>query len=322
VTLTNPQPRRSNSTALVVVCCLLSIISMTAWVREDPYGPLHRIHDGFTVITTPLQQVGYALTSPVRSIGDAIDNNNLNDFEIDAIIAENERLRAENIQLREYEHEARSLSELLDIKTAYNLQSIGARIISRTSDSWNRTITINRGTDSGVRVGMPVVSANGIIGRVESAGPSSAVVRLINDQSSTVAVYLQVSRAEGTLQGSPDGTLFLNYIDLQVNVEKGMTIVTSGLDGVYPKGIPVGTVQSVEFLPNAIHQTITIRPISRVGSYEEVFVITGSEPEGTLPSGSAACVLPTPGFIPICFPGIKQQKTALGALINEVTSEI
>jgi rod shape-determining protein MreC len=78
------------------------------------------------------------------------------------------------------------------------------------------------------------------------------------------------------LQGSADGTLYLSYIDLTINVEKGATIVTSGLDGIYPKGIPIGTVQSVEFLPSDIYQSITVRPIDRVESFEEVLVIVGT----------------------------------------------
>ncbi|MCL2631638.1 MAG: rod shape-determining protein MreC, partial [Coriobacteriia bacterium] len=261
------QNRPSNSsrgpqaTALMVACCLLSIISMTVWVREGESGVLHRTRDTFSVITAPIQSLGYSMTTPARALSHAFDSNDLSASEIDAILAENAHLRSEVIRLQEYEQESKRLSDLMDIVDVYGLESVGARVISRSTDPWNRTIIINKGTAAGVRVGMPVMSVNGIIGRVESSGSSSSVVRLITDQNSSVAVFLQGSRTDGMLVGSPDGTLYLRYIGLDTFVEPGMTVVTSGLGGVYPKGIPVGTVQSVEWLPSDIYRTIVVKPL-------------------------------------------------------------
>ncbi|MCL2135949.1 MAG: rod shape-determining protein MreC [Coriobacteriia bacterium] len=282
--LIDQKPKGPSSTAVLIVCCLLSIISMTVWVREGNDGPLHKSRDAFSIVTAPLQTIGNALTSPIRSASKMINTKGLSNSEIEAMQDENAYLRSEVIRLQEYEQEVERLSELYGLSDVYGLEAVGARVISRSTDPWNRTITINKGTNAGVRVGMPVMSANGVIGRIQSAGPISAVVLLITDQSSGVAVYLQATRTDGVMEGSSDGTLFLRYIGLDVNVEPGMTIVTSGLGGVYPKGIPVGTVQSVSFLPSDIYQTITIKPLDRVGSFEEVLVIIGSESE-ILPGG-------------------------------------
>ena len=277
--LPNQNSRRLNATVVLIIGLLLSVVSMTVWVREGEGGVLHQIHDATTIITAPLQSAGYSLTSPLRSLGRMVDNNGLSNSEIEALRDENERLRSEIIRLQENESETQLLYQLLEIRDAYGLESVGARVISRSPDSWNRTITINKGTNAGVRVGMPVMSANGLIGQVESAGPSSAVVRLITDQNSGVAVFIQGSRAEGIMYGSPDGTLYLRFIGLDVDVQPGATIVTSGAGGVYPKGIPVGTVQSVSFLPSDVEQSIVIKPLDRSAFYEVVLVIIGDESE-------------------------------------------
>ncbi|MCL2151020.1 MAG: rod shape-determining protein MreC [Coriobacteriia bacterium] len=247
--------RRPPATLILIACCLFSVISMTVWVREGPTGVLHQIHDGALAVIAPLQSFGTAVTSPLRAIGRYTVTSDYSMDDIQAIIDENDRLRAENIKLREFEMENQRLTELYQIPNAFGLEMVGAHIINRSTDSVSRTITINKGTKAGLRVGMPVMCSNGLLGQIDSAGPTSSVVRLINDQRSGVAVYLQSARVEGIMEGSPDGTLYLRYIDLDTEVVPGATVVTSGSGGVYPKGIPVGTVKSVSFLPSDVFQT-------------------------------------------------------------------
>lgn len=271
------QTRRPPASLTLAACCLLSIILMTVWVREGPGGPLHRLRDLSSAVTTPLQEVGNALTSPLRSLGDLMSASTLSAYEVQALEEENERLRYEVTRLQEFEMEARRLAEVLGLSDAYSLDAVGARVILRSMDPWDRSITINKGSNSNIRVGMPVISVSGLVGRVESVGPTSSVVRLITDQQSHVPVFIQGTRTEGVMDGSSDGSLTLSYIGLDTEVLPGATIVTSGGGGVYPKGIPVGTVQSVEFLPSDTYQTILIKPIGRPTRYEEVLVIVGSE---------------------------------------------
>jgi rod shape-determining protein MreC len=98
---------------------------------------------------------------------------------------------------------------------------------------------------------------------------------------------LQESRAEGILAGSYDGLLYLQFIPMDVSVEPGDSIVTSGAGGVYPKGIPVGEVSTVSAMPSDVYQTIVVRPITRVTDYEEVLVLIGNESE-IVPNKEAA----------------------------------
>jgi len=179
--------------------------------------------------------------------------------------------------MEEYRQENARLLLLLELKDAYNLDTVGARVISASPDSWHRIITINKGSAAGIEIGMPVLSANGLIGQVESVSLYSSTVRLITDADSGVSVYLQSNRAEGILSGSIDGVLYLEYITIDIPVNLGDTVITSGTGGIFPKGIQIGVVSSVEYSKTDVYQTITVKPFMRVASYEEVLVIVGSE---------------------------------------------
>ncbi|MCL2883550.1 MAG: rod shape-determining protein MreC [Coriobacteriia bacterium] len=261
----------------LVACCLCAVVLLTFWMREPETGALHSIRDKSTAITAPLLNAGAFITTPLRAMTSGFDSAHLSEDEYQQLISDNETLRSENVQLQEYQQENDRLSALLGLKDAYGLESTGARVISQSLDSWNRTITINKGSQAGLRAGMPVMNANGLIGQTESVGPDSSLVRLITDEQSAVGVFVQSNRVEGILTGSSDGTLYLRYVGVDSAVKVGDNIITSGAGGVYPKGITVGTVYSVDFQSTDIYQTIVVHPITKVDTYEEVLVVTGSE---------------------------------------------
>ncbi|MDR1421611.1 MAG: rod shape-determining protein MreC [Coriobacteriales bacterium] len=264
---------------VLVVLCLISIALMTIWVREGVTGPLHTVRSGFGLVTAPLEQLGAFVSTPLRSASTSIDNMTASPETLDELMQQNEELEAAAIRLEEYRQENERLSQLLELREVYGLESVGARIISRSTDSWNQMITINKGSALGLAIGMPVMSPNGLIGQIESVSLYSSTVRLITDERSGVACFLQASRAEGIVTGSVEGLLYLRFIGLDVEVKPGDAIITSGAGGVYPKGIPLGEVASVEFLSSDVSQTIIVKPQTRVAIFEEVLVLTGSESE-------------------------------------------
>ncbi|MDR3315366.1 MAG: rod shape-determining protein MreC [Coriobacteriales bacterium] len=265
--------------AVLVLLCLLSIALMTVWVREGDSGILHDVRAVFGTVMAPFQQVGSLASSPIREVGNYSENAGMNANDIMELKAENEELRASAIRLEEYRQESERLQKLLELKDVYNLEAVGARVIGWSTDSWNRVITINKGSSANLTAGMPVMNANGLIGQTESVSLNSSTVRLITDERSGVAVFLQESRTEGVLTGSYDGLLYLQFIPLDIKVDIGNSIITSGAGGVYPKGIPVGEVVAVELYPNDVYQTIVVKPVTRVANYEEVLVLTGHESE-------------------------------------------
>jgi rod shape-determining protein MreC len=273
------RPRKLSGGILLLILCLLAVALMTVWAREGTGGPLHVAKAGVETVLMPVKTAGSVISTPFRAIGGFFDDLMTDATTGEGLRTQNEELQSQVLRMEEYRQENERLSDLLELKDAYNLESVGARVISTSPDSWNRTITINKGSIAGFAVGMPVMSANGLIGQIESVSLYSSVVRLITDEKSGVSAFLQSSRAEGILVGSIDGILYLNFITLDVAVEPGDTVITSGAGGVYPKGIPIGEVVSVDYADSDVYKTIVIKSIARVSTYEEVLVVIGSEAE-------------------------------------------
>jgi rod shape-determining protein MreC len=257
------------------VLIVLSLVMFTASVREgDGPGVFTTVRGAWMTITTPIRWVGGAVTAPFQGLGNIFANLTADQERLSELKAENERLVARNAELEESEQTARRLESLLGLQSLYNLQSTGARIISGSTDSWSSTVTIDKGTAAGIAVGMPVTDSNGAIGQIIRCGAASSTVRLVTDENSSVSAMVQSSRAQGVLRGSVDGTLHLTLVRTDQNVEVGDTVVTSGLGGVFPKGLPLGTVTSVERTSGALYYDIEVEPLSSTESFEEVLVIT------------------------------------------------
>jgi rod shape-determining protein MreC len=277
--LTPNKPKKLSGGILLLILCLLSIALMTVWAREGATGPLHKVKSGVETVLMPIKTAGAVISTPFRAVGDFFADITTDASTVAQLRAQNEELQSQIVRMEEYMQENKRLSAMLELKEAYSLESVGARVISTSTDSWNRTITINKGSITGLTVGMPVVNANGLVGQIESVSPYSSVVRLITDEKSGVAAFLQPNRAEGILSGSVDGILYLQFIALATSVEPGDPVITSGAGGVYPKGIPIGEVATVEYTDSDVYKTITVKTIARVSTYEEVLVVTGSEAE-------------------------------------------
>mgnify|MGYP000879024641 FL=1 len=262
-----------------IILSLLSIVLLTVSARMGTAGPLEMVRGGFSTITMPFRMAGSAIAMPFQGIGNIFSNLTADQQTLSDLKAENEQLRSRNAELEETNQSTQRLQGLLDLKNNYNLQSTGARVISGSTDSFNNTIVIDKGTSSGLAVGMPVVDSGGVIGQIIECGPTTSTVRLITDEKSGVAAMVQSSRAQGMLMGSASRQITLNLINTNQKVAVGDTVVTSGLGGVFPKGLPLGKVTSVEAAPGSIYYTIVIEPYGNVSSNEEVMVITSLSEE-------------------------------------------
>jgi rod shape-determining protein MreC len=192
-------------------------------------------------------------------------------FELDA---ENRRLRAElatQVELRQENQRLRALLGLVEEKA---LPTLAARVIAEDASSWFRTIEIDRGSADGIREGLPVVNAAGLIGRVVRTTPHAARVLLITDASSAVAVLVQDQRIRGVCRGQ-GGALALDFALVQDVIQVGDGVVTSGLGGVFPKGLVVGYVSGVQREQFGLFQTIEVEPAVDFTRLEEVLVLLG-----------------------------------------------
>jgi rod shape-determining protein MreC len=196
---------------------------------------------------------------------------------------ENERLKEEVARLEQalwMERDSvlsyRRLSSVLELAERMPGDPIVAEVTGLDASAWFRTITVNRGTARGVSLNAPVIAAGGLVGRVISVGPDVAQVQLLTDRDCSVGALLARTRIRGVVAGSgeqasPTG-LTLNYVSNLENVVEGDLIVTSGMDGIYPKGIAIGRVASVRNGPR-LFKLVTVEPAASLNRLEEIFIL-------------------------------------------------
>ncbi len=265
---------QDNGLRLATVLTVVSLVLFTLSSREAGSGPISAVRGGVQFVTTPVRAVGSLIFTPFQGLSNVFTNLTADQESLSELQERNKELTARNAELEEAEKTAERLQSLLDLQDTYSLQSTAARIIATSSDSWSSTVTIDKGTLAGVNVGMPVTDSAGVIGQTIECGPTSSVVRLLDDENSSVSAMLQDSRAQGMLHGSADGTVNLTLIGSDQTAKAGDTIVTSGLGGVFPKGLPLGTVSNVSRRSGALYLDIQVQLLSTTENYEEVLVIT------------------------------------------------
>lgn len=267
--------RQSTGLRPVIVLCVISILLLTFYIREGESGPIHGVRSVVTTITSPVRYAGSVVASPFNALGNVFSNLTASQETLSDLKAQNEELTAQVAELSEAQETASRLESLLGLRSTYNLESTAARIIGESSDAWSRTVTIDKGSADGFAINMPVCNSAGVIGQIIEVSANTSTVRLITDENSGVSAMVQSTRAQGILQGQPDGTLRLEYVTTDADVQEGDIIVTSGIGGVYPKGLPLGTVSTVVREENATYYTITVTPASSdTENNEEVLVIT------------------------------------------------
>ncbi|MDP2299467.1 MAG: rod shape-determining protein MreC, partial [Actinomycetota bacterium] len=182
-------------------------------------------------------------------------------------------------ELEEARQENERLRALVEFAEERNLAKLGARVIQRPLSSWEGVVVIDRGSEDGVEPGMPIIAAQGLVGQVAEVSARSSTVRLITDQQSGVAAMIQSTRALGVMRGSVGGALSLDFVDRTMLPQVGDVVLTSGLGGVYPKGIVVGDVVSVDDRRGELYPRIGVTSRVPVDLLEEVFVLVGSSTE-------------------------------------------
>lgn len=267
--------RQSTGLRPFIVLCVISVLLLTFSIREGDAGIIHAARSVVMTVTTPVRYLGSVIAAPFNAVGNIASNLTASPATLSDLEAENEELRAKVAELSEAQATAERLESLLGLQSTYSLQSTAARIIGESGDAWSRTVTIDKGSADGLAINMPVCNAAGIIGQIIEVSPTTATVRLVTDENSGISAMVQSTRAQGILQGQPDGTLRLEYVTVDSDVKEGDIIVSSGLGGVYPKGLPLGVVSSIDRPDNASYYTIVVTPASsETENNEEVLVIT------------------------------------------------
>lgn len=165
------------------------------------------------------------------------------------------------------------LERLLDMKKSIKAPTISATVIGEDVTSWFRTLVINRGSANGINEGMAVISADGVVGQTVKVSSSTSRVLLLTDHASGISATIQRSRARGVVKGKGEMLCSLEFTTREEDVKVGDTVITSGIGGVFLKGLPIGEVTMVKRGEYGIFQTVSIRPTVNLPHLEEVLVV-------------------------------------------------
>jgi len=189
------------------------------------------------------------------------------------------RLRLEQAALSEDAIQGHRLQALLDFQQHYVAATVAAQVIGTSGSDLSRVLYIDKGSKDGLKPDQAVITPDGIIGKLRDVFPHTSQVLLINDQTSGAGVVLATTRVRAILRGSTTGQILINNLTPDSRIKPGELVLTSGGDQVYPRGLPVGTIESIA--PDLDHQPYTLiqlRPAANLNQLEEVLVITGTQP--------------------------------------------
>jgi len=235
-----------------------------------------------TSFSTKLRMVFVQLCTPFVKLGDYfpfVQSRRVLAKQNEELHQENDVLRQEVRALSETGRENIRLRELLNLKEHTAFHTVTARVIGRDSSNWWKSIQIDRGSNDGVRENLAVLNADGLIGKIVSVTHGEARVLLLSDPNCKVSALLQDTREPGVASGSDAAFSFsphcvMTYVNRDAKVKTGENVITSGLGGVFPKGIVIGTVTGVQLnKQTGMYQDVEIKPAVDFRRLEEVIVI-------------------------------------------------
>ena len=280
--------------ALLVASLLLLMVSSNPLVRD--------VQNGVAYAFKPFQVALDGVARDVSSIATTIAEIDGLRHENAELRADNQRLQAESRTAAELRRENEQLTGLLQLRNGLEYQTVAATVIARESSEARRALTIDRGSDDGLGVGMVVISAGGALaGRIVDVGPTFAHVALISDSTSTVIGQLLSSTKTGKVIGQLGGALVMLDVDAAAQVAIGEEVFTAGIElagGIrspYPKGLLIGRVVDVTRDPNEVVQTVFLEPASPLDTLEYLLVITDYEGGITGPIETGVPCDPTRG---------------------------
>ncbi|HDG97016.1 MAG: rod shape-determining protein MreC [Deltaproteobacteria bacterium] len=256
------------------IWAVLIIIALLLLSSESGTNRQWNLLDKIVVETTgPLQRLfTYAV--------DAVENFWLEYFYLVGVRRENRELRRqvqqlmlENSRYRELLSTYERLQALLKFKETFKEPVAAARVIGRDPSGWFRSVIVDKGEIDGITMDMPVVNARGVVGRIVSVSPHYSKVLLIIDQNSSVDCLIQRTRDRGMVKGLSEELCEVAYIVKSSDVRLDDVVITSGLGGVFPKGLPLGKVIRVEQRPGELFKEVEMRPAVDFSKLEEVLII-------------------------------------------------
>jgi rod shape-determining protein MreC len=271
--------------ALLLLLVALSLILLTAYFGEAPGGRLHAVQRGFLTILSPIQDGANKALKPVRDafgwIGDTVHAKS----QRDQLRKQVDKLRREVIANQSEKSSYRELLALYHLDNQLSISNyhpVTATVVEKSPNIWYSTVIIDRGEAAGIHVNDPVINAEGLVGRVTQVASNGAQVSLITDSTMGVSARLGSTPATGIVQpkvGEPNN-LLLQYLPASAQANKGDYVVTSGTvsspdDSLYPPGIPIGQVTSVN--EESAYRSVNVHPLADLHNLDVVQVLTAAQ---------------------------------------------
>jgi rod shape-determining protein MreC len=273
---------RQRTAVLFIAVVLGHIILISAQVNSSAGVPL------LEVVTfgafAEVQRGAAGLTGSIRDAWSGYGNLRGVREENEALKRQLGELQVQFQQERARAERARQLEQLLGLQQDLRVETVAASVIGASASLGFRGITIDRGSNTGVKANMAVIAPTGLVGRIVTPTANASKVQLLIDSNAAAGALVERSRAQGIVIGSGADLLRMEFVTVTADVKVGDTIVTSGVDGIYPKGFVIGKVEQVD-AGNGIYKAIRVRPSVEFNRLEEVLVVTtppaqAAEPEG------------------------------------------
>ena len=288
-----PAPRPSQARralirrAVVVVLVLAALTLLTVSFRSPTAGALHSVQGAGSTALRPFQIAATRVAQPFRDAYDYLHS-------LSSAKSENAKLKQQNLQLRSeillnaakaQQYDALAKLDHFERGRTFpdGYRAVNARVITFQTGPFTHTLEIAAGSNSGVRINSPVVSGDGLVGRVSNVFPDTAIVTLLSDPDSFVAARDLRTGVHGGIRTGPSGTLALDEVQKQLVVKPGDWIVTDGTHSarfpdLYPYGIPIGRVSSVGASDTASFLQVQVQPSANLGSLDAVAALVPKTP--------------------------------------------
>jgi rod shape-determining protein MreC len=275
---------RFKNALFLIVVLLAQAIALAMQVRapadsSQPDGRSVRlIRMWATAAVTPFERVAHAAGWGIHhGWSDYIDLRHVRQQNKD-LQQQLTRMRIEQAAIAEDALEGRRLQAMLGFRERYVGGTVAAQVIGFSGSDLSRVLTIDKGSNDGLKPDMAVITPDGIVGKIRDVFPTTAYVLEINDQSSGAGVILASTRIRAILRGTVSGRAEIHNLTADSRIKPGEQVITSGGDQVYPRGLPVGTIERIA--PDPDHQpytAIVVRPAADLNRVEEVLVVTGTQ---------------------------------------------
>jgi rod shape-determining protein MreC len=256
--------------ALLAAVVMVQVLMLAFQIKRE--HDVRLIRYWAVALTTPVERVSTWTGSKVGGIWSGYIDLRAAHRQNEQLKSEVDQLRIRNNELETQAGEAARLESLLNFRDAHpDAPMLAAQVIGASADPTSHTLFVNRGERDHVRRNLPVITPDGVVGKIVEVFPSASQVLLINDKDGAVGALFVDSRTQGIVKGTGDPEPHMDYVSNDEKVQAGEEIVTSGMDRIFPKGFPIGVVESAA--PGNPFQNIRVKTAVRLDRLEDVLIL-------------------------------------------------